>query len=214
MLLWMLMIAGILFAHSATSDASDSNASLEENMAPLLEGIADEIKLEAQVIFLKGVQMFNEFFKSPKHDTNRTVYLETCDCDYHCGGCSISRVAPPNKACHCKYKGLWTCGGEVTDCKQPDAPYCKNPDRTLASCLEGGGDCGAYPDSCDCEYHVEGCRVSVAASPYTACRCYIFFFWSCAGTLVQCKDGNAGSCSNPDTSKASCLEGGGNCGGY
>ncbi|XP_029440461.1 uncharacterized protein LOC115080439 [Rhinatrema bivittatum] len=213
MLLWMLMIAGILFTHSATSDG-DPDALWDGDVDPELAAVAAEVKREAGEMFQKGVQMFTEFFKSPKHGTNRTVYPETCNCHYHCGGCRISHVAPPIKACHCKYKGLWTCGGEVTDCVQPDAPYCKNPDRTLPSCLEGGGDCGGYLDSCDCEYHSGGCKVSMAAPPHTACRCYRSFFWSCTGTLVHCKDGNAGNCSNPDTSKASCLEGGGNCVGY
>ncbi|XP_029440463.1 uncharacterized protein LOC115080440 isoform X2 [Rhinatrema bivittatum] len=209
MLLWMLMIAGILFARSATSADGSPDTSGEG-----IPTAAAKTEWEKDDMIQNAVKMFAEIFKFPQHDTNRTVYLETCDCDYHCGGCSISRVAPPNKACHCKYKGLWTCGGEVTDCKQPDAPYCKNPDRTLASCLEGGGNCRSYLDRCDCEYHSGGCRVSVAAPPFTACRCFTAFFWTCAGRLVHCKDGNAGNCTNPDTSKASCLEGGGNCGGY
>jgi len=67
-----------------------------------------------------------------------------CDCDYHPGGCSISKVAPPNTACRCVYKGAWTCGGNIVPCADPNSAACKSPSTDKASCQQGQGDCGAY----------------------------------------------------------------------
>ncbi|PAA84885.1 hypothetical protein BOX15_Mlig011944g3 [Macrostomum lignano] len=66
-----------------------------------------------------------------------------CDCDYHWGGCTISSPAPPFKACRCKYKGFWTCGGSVVSCNSSNLK-CRNPDGSKESCKLGGGDCGGY----------------------------------------------------------------------
>ena len=68
----------------------------------------------------------------------------SCDCDYHSGGCTISKVPPPNTACKCKYKGLWTCGGDITRCRNFNSHYCKHPDFSINTCYLGGGDCGGY----------------------------------------------------------------------
>lgn len=70
--------------------------------------------------------------------------LGTCDCDYHPGGCTISKAAPRLTACRCVYKGAWTCGGNVTRCTDASSPSCDNPDRSKAACRLGGGDCGGY----------------------------------------------------------------------
>jgi hypothetical protein len=67
-----------------------------------------------------------------------------CDCDYHPGGCVISKLAPVGKACKCTYKGGWTCGGSTVACKSATSPYCKRPDTTVNSCKQGGGDCDGY----------------------------------------------------------------------
>lgn len=139
---------------------------------------------------------------------------DVCDCDYHPGGCSIVHAPPPNKACYCKYKGSWTCGGEITECAQSDAYHCKNPDSSLATCLQGGGDCGAYPDRCDCNYHSGGCKISKPSIAHTACKCIYRGAWTCGGTITRCKDPTSAKCINPDSTKESCNQGNGDCGAY
>jgi glycerophosphoryl diester phosphodiesterase len=69
-----------------------------------------------------------------------------CDCDYHPGGCVISKPAPAGQACKCSYKGAWTCGGSVTACSNPGSPLCRAPDTSIAACALGGGDCDGYAD--------------------------------------------------------------------
>ncbi|CAF3770356.1 unnamed protein product [Rotaria sp. Silwood1] len=66
-----------------------------------------------------------------------------CDCDYHKGGCTISWPAPSLKACKCKYKGAWTCGGSLVSC-DVSRPKCSRPDESKEACQLGGGDCDAY----------------------------------------------------------------------
>ena len=70
-----------------------------------------------------------------------------CDCDFHAGGCPISEAAPEGKACKCVYKGGFTCGGDVVSCGNPASPKCAAPDKSVASCTMGGGDCGGYMPS-------------------------------------------------------------------
>ena len=67
-----------------------------------------------------------------------------CDCNYHPGGCTISKVAPAGSACKCLYVGAWTCRGFVTHCKDASANNCIYPDNSEGSCKQGGGDCGGY----------------------------------------------------------------------
>ena len=69
-----------------------------------------------------------------------------CDCDYHPGGCVVSKPAPEGQACKCSYKGAWTCGGSVTACSDSSSPLCTNPDTSKAACALGGGDCKGYAD--------------------------------------------------------------------
>lgn len=66
-----------------------------------------------------------------------------CDCDYHKGGCTISFPPPQGRACRCKYKGAWTCGGSVVNCNK-SSNTCRNPDASRDACRLGGGDCGGY----------------------------------------------------------------------
>merc|ERR1712168_860766 len=69
-----------------------------------------------------------------------------CDCDYHSGGCTISKSAQPGFKCRCVYKGFWTCSGHEIGCDNHEASMdhcignCYNP----ACCYSGGGDCGGY----------------------------------------------------------------------
>ena len=50
--------------------------------------------------------------------------------------------------------------------------------------------------------------------PGCACKCFYSFLLSCKGVDANCKDPESDACKNPDKSKASCEQGGGNCGGY
>ncbi len=80
----------------------------------------------------------------PKPTVRHVQPGDTCDCDYHAGGCSISKAAPAGLACQCNYKGAWTCGGKVTKCSNTNSPKCSSPDKSKAACLLGGGDCEGY----------------------------------------------------------------------
>ena len=68
--------------------------------------------------------------------------------------------------------------------------------------------------TCDCSYRSKtwygggGCIITQAAQKYRACKCS-YAAWSCSGKVIPCPD-----CNNPDTTKKSCLQGGGDCGGY
>lgn len=141
--------------------------------------------------------------------------IAQCDCDYHPGGCTISKPAPAGYACDCSYKGAWTCGGSTVTCLDDQSPYCKAPDKSIDSCVQGGGDCQGYKNvTCDCDYHKGGCTISKAAVPNTACKCSYKGFWTCGGKIDKCKDFSSPHCLSPDKSKQSCLQGQGDCGGY
>lgn len=141
---------------------------------------------------------------------------DECDWDYGAGGCKISKAAPEYSACKCSYKGAWTCGGKVTQCIIPNSPQCTTPGKDHASCLLGGGDCGAYDtkNSCDCDCKSGGCVISKAALNYSACKCNYRGAWTCSGYAVQCKDPTSDKCENPDKSKTSCKLAKGDCDGY
>jgi hypothetical protein len=152
---------------------------------------------------------------TPASSDRVTANLGSCDCDYHPGGCAISRAAPANQACQCTYKGAWTCGGRLVACRDPRSPQCLRPDTSIQACAQGGGDCGGYQNAtCDCDYSRGGCTISKAAPVTTACKCTYRGAWTCRGQVVQCKDERARECRSPGTDKASCLLGGGDCGGY
>ena len=65
-----------------------------------------------------------------------------CDCDYHAGGCAISRAARQGFKCRCIYKGAWTCSGWSVGCS--DDENCPGGDSSREACKLGGGDCGGY----------------------------------------------------------------------
>eukprot|EP00092_Neocalanus_flemingeri_P006813 GFUD01007357.1.p1 GENE.GFUD01007357.1~~GFUD01007357.1.p1 ORF type:complete len:201 (-),score=25.95 GFUD01007357.1:56-658(-) len=65
-----------------------------------------------------------------------------CDCDYHPGGCTISRASRPGWKCVCNYKGAWTCGGFGVQCAEGET--CPADCYTSQCCYRGGGDCGGY----------------------------------------------------------------------
>ena len=138
----------------------------------------------------------------------------SCDCDYHAGGCTISKPAPEGMACKCSYDYGWTCSGSVVTCSGTTSPFCQTPDKSIGSCSQGGGDCGGYKDSCDCDYHAGGCTISSVAPGGTACHCSYKGAWTCGGSVTKCRDSTAQNCITPDKSVSSCNQGGGDCGGY
>ena len=54
------------------------------------------------------------------------------------------KAADPGWACKCVYEGAWTCAGWQVGCQSNDDAACINPSGDIASCQEGGGDCGGY----------------------------------------------------------------------
>jgi hypothetical protein len=168
----------------------------------------------------KAFQLATPANSSIPKSTNDTVITtlpkETCDCDYHAGGCTISEVAPTGRACMCVYKGGWTCGGDVVPCYETASELCIHPDKTIQSCAQGGGDCLGYSgdSDCDCDYSdVGGCTISKAAPQHSACMCVYKGGWTCGGEVTRCND-DFELCKKPDTTFQSCILGGGDCEGY
>ena len=71
-----------------------------------------------------------------------SVEMEACDCDYHSGGCVISRGAPAGSKCKCIYKGAWTCRGTEIGCDAGE--NCPGGCRSKKCCNAANGDCGGY----------------------------------------------------------------------
>ena len=116
--------------------------------------------------------------------------------------------------------------GDLVFCANPSSSKCAAPDKSVASCTLGGGDCGGYSGSqdCDCDYESKsgwswfggsGCKISKAAPKYTACKCSFKGARTCDGEVVRCTHDNDALCVNPDKSKDSCnLAAGSDCDGY
>ncbi len=74
---------------------------------------------------------------------NVSIFLSpACDCNYHSGGCVISRGAASGNVCKCVYKGAWTCSGFEVGC--PSGHHCAGGCTSRQCCNDGGGDCGGY----------------------------------------------------------------------
>ena len=72
------------------------------------------------------------------------VVAESCNCEFRSGGCAISDVASPGKACKCvNFHSMWGCGGEEVSCSTKN-PFCAKPDQSIFACILGKGDCDGY----------------------------------------------------------------------
>jgi glycerophosphoryl diester phosphodiesterase len=104
--------------------------------------MTNRVDLAKQVINSIGLKIAKPFDSIPVSTTSLSS-PDKCDCDYHKGGCTISWPAPSGKACKCKYKGFWTCGGSLVSCNISH-PKCASPDESKEACQLGKGDCGGY----------------------------------------------------------------------
>ena len=138
---------------------------------------------------------------------------DTCECKHTSDGCSVSQPPPSNSACKCVYNGV-TCTGEITRCKDRTSQFCKAPDSSIHTCVLGGGNCAGYPNTCDCGYALDGCFISKSPPRNIACKCIHELPGTCTGTIVQCLNTSSKYCISPDTTYNSCFQGDGNCEGY
>ena len=196
----------------------DKTSSMESYL-PYVQGIMTNYPGTLYEVLKKaGIELATQSSTIPATTSSRVITKEAryrCDCNYHPGGCSISRPAPTGMACKCKYKGHWTCEGNIVQCRDPSNEFCLNPDKSVNSCMQGSGDCDGYKTShCDCDYHPGGCAISRASPPDTACRCVFKGARTCKGELTRCKNETSPLCSKPDKSVYSCILGGGDCDGY
>ena len=103
----------------------------------------------------------------------------------------------------------------VTRCHNPTSRHCTRPNKSIQSCVQGGGDCGGYKTgSYDCKYRPGGCSISRPAPANHACKCVYKVFWRCGGEVTNCRNGGSRFCTRPDTSVHSCFQGQGDCQGY
>ena len=138
-----------------------------------------------------------------------------CSCGSNRRGCYISRPPPSNVGCKCIAMANRTCSGEVVICRDEDSLYCRHPDQSIRTCVQGGGNCNGYNDeSCDCSYRGRGCYISRASPRCTACMCVLNSAGLCIGEINSCLDKKSKFCESPDTSIYSCLQGTGDCNGY
>ena len=140
---------------------------------------------------------------------------ETCDCVHYGNGCYISRPPPRYTACKCVLNGTGSCLGEIVNCLGGKSKLCESPDKSIYSCFQGTGDCNGYDNAtCGCRYRNGGCVITKASPPSTTCSCQYDGDLSCTGSVSWCRDPSSFYCRQPDTSRNTCLLGGGNCSGY
>jgi len=102
----------------------------------------------AKIVKEQGIRLATVNDKIPQAiagivETDATKYF--CECTYFKGGCKVTKPAPKNLACRCKYSFLWTCTqATIVLCPDVDHAKCKNPDMSKEACLLGRGDCGGY----------------------------------------------------------------------
>ena len=166
-------------------------------------------------------------------ETQRTPVVETkCACKFFMvtesgWSCQISKPAAKGTACKCNFKSVLgfatSCLGENVVCANPGSEYCRNPDKSFLSCLQGRGEyCWRHYErqttsdqqGCECSYRKPngwyrsgGCKIVNKAPKHHACRCHYQGFFTCWGIVELCVNPNSTSCKNPDDSLESCREG-------
>jgi hypothetical protein len=121
----------------------DKESTMRDYINRGVQGImTNRVGLAKQVAMSMGLTMAKPSTSIPK-STVSVSSPNKCDCDYHPGGCTISWPPPSGKACKCKYKMGWTCGGSLTSCDTSQTK-CANPDESQEACRLGQGDCGGY----------------------------------------------------------------------
>lgn len=140
---------------------------------------------------------------------------ETCDCNKYGDGCYISRAPPRYTACRCVMNATNSCRGEIVSCLNRKSKFCETPEKSIYSCFQGTGNCNGYVNAtCGCRYRNGGCVITKASPPSTSCVCQYDGHQSCTVSLSWCRDTTSYYCRHPDTSRSTCLLGGGNCSGY
>ena len=141
---------------------------------------------------------------------------ETCTCSFESGGCVIKKAPLPNTACKCEHTGPLKCTGIAANCIDKDSQFCKLPDTSIHTCMEGRGNCNGYTSSkCECDFKSGGCLIRKASSTNnTACKCTVTTPFTCKGEVVKCLNTTSMYCQFPDDSYHSCFQGNGNCAGY
>ena len=170
------------------------------------------------ILLTNGIKLATQASMIPV-STNNVVITSTntysCDCEYKNSGCVITMVAPKGMACRCERDMGSKCIGTVVNCHDTLSVHCQHPDVSLYSCLQGSGNCGGYKsETCQCSYKSDGCVISKAPLPNTACRCEHTGPWKCSGASASCIEKDSKCCKTPDTSIHTCIEGRGNCDGY
>nr|AXQ05050.1 persuasin 5 [Ichthyosaura alpestris] len=159
------------------------------------------------VLFLCSVNAHS----SHRKDGLQRRAVDACSCCNQNGGCVITAPPPPNKACNCVHSWWSTCGGQIRDCVEPNAFFSTYPDTSLGTCLQGGGNCLGYSETCDCQYVFRSCKLTRPAIARTACRCIYKGLWVCTGMIVLCRNQYSIYCDKPELSKESCLLVNGKC---
>ena len=109
----------------------------------------------------QGYQLYQAWDEVPRGYPVRPKEVITtigsCECGMSSTGCVITNHAPPFSACQCilnEYKRR--CYGLVVGCRDISDIRCRSPDKTLASCQLGSGDCTGYTDPISCGCHSKG----------------------------------------------------------
>ena len=147
--------------------------------------------------------------------------VATCTCEWKSSihssstGCIITKAAPSGFACKCVANAYdKECVSYVELCADSNTISCTRPSTDVYSCVMGRGNCYGY-SACDCDYHWGGCTISKAAPPGLACACVYEGVWTCRGQATYCHTpNNVAVCIGPNYSYESCMNGGGDCGGY
>ncbi|XP_074656924.1 zinc metalloproteinase nas-36-like [Tubulanus polymorphus] len=152
-----------------------------------------------------------------------------CKPEDDCPAANSHGIDQQVKQCHysqCPVAGQWSSWTDFSKCDSSCSKrrrrFCNNPPPQNGGMLCRGTDINKVPcfngdcdtSDCNCDYSRGGCTIEKAAPPGTACRCKYHGFWTCSGKITECRNPGTYPCEHADKSEYSCLEGGGDCGGY